>query len=60
MSLPPASPEDDDTMIGQRHADRYPTVHKDFVIDQLDNNYGIASLATGFYGLAYGNGENEG
>ena len=44
MSLPSASPEEDITMIGQRHADRYPTVRKDFVIDQLDNSYGLTSL----------------
>ena len=34
-------------MIGQRHADRYRTVKKNFLINPLDNNYGITSLATG-------------
>ena len=47
MSLPPAEAEEDISIIGQRHADRYPTVKKDFLIDPLDNNYGITSLATG-------------
>ena len=47
MSLPPADAEEDISIIGQRHADRYPTVKKDFLIDPLDNNYGITSLATG-------------
>ena len=47
MSLPSADAEEDITMIGQRHADHYPTVKTDFPIDPLDNNYGITSLATG-------------
>jgi len=47
MSLPPAEAEEDISMIGQRSADRYPQVKKDFLISPLDNKYGITSLATG-------------
>jgi len=47
MSLTPAEAEEDIAMIGQRSADRYPQVKKDFLINPLDNKYGTTSSVTG-------------
>ena len=47
MSLPPAEAEEDISVIGQRSADRYPQIKKDFLINPLDNKYGITSSVTG-------------
>ena len=47
MSLSPAEAEEDVSEIGQRSADRYPQFKKDFLINPLDNKYGITSSVTG-------------